>query len=711
MREQPERHEDAGQRSPPSRGPGPTAPDAAGSPPLRAYSRRLADRRQAAFIERISDCFVSLDADWQVTAANRAAASLFGRSIEDLMGRDLWSLWPESAGSDIERRLRNMLAGGTPEIFEHHFPKSDVWLSIRAYPDETGGLAIFYRDITAEKRLTAERVRLLAEARRARRAAESRATLLWEREEQLAAIFNQAAVGIVQADLEGHFILTNQRYCDLLGYSRDELLARGIDEVTHPDDLPRTRAAIRGLLAGGPTELLEKRYLRADGSPIWLQSTVTLVRNREGVPTSILAVTADLTPQRVAEVERRSNEVRLRLALEAGELGTWELDLHTNAVECSRVFSRIFGYASLEPTWTYDRMLGHVLTADRERVDSGFRNAIADGVAWAVECRIRRADGQIRWVWSRAEPFADASGRVTHFLGVVRDITVERESLDTRERQLARERASRAEAEEARAESDAARGVAETASRLKGEFLAVMSHELRTPLTSIAGYTELLEMGLRGPVTPEQREDLRRIHESERHLRRLIDEVLDYARIETGRVQFEIDDVRLADTVAIAESLIAPQVRAKGLQLSLIPCDLALVARADSEKLQQILLNLLSNAVKFTDERNGEPGRIEVRCTEGGDRVLVHVADTGTGIPADKLEVIFEPFVQVDARLTRVHQGTGLGLAISRDLARGMGGELWAESTMGEGSVFILSLPAAHPSAPRTSIASPHDAP
>lgn len=697
MREQqPNERVDQGRGVGTPMGTGPPAPGGAESHPVRATSRRLADRRQASFIERTSDCFLALDAEWRVTAANRAAADLSAVNVRDLLGRDFWALWPGAAGSDVERRLREVLASGEPAHLEFHFEERDVWHSIRAYPDEEGGVAIFYRDVTIEKRLAAERERLLADAERAREAAESRAALLWEREEQLAAVFNQAAVGIVQADLDGRFILTNQRCCELLGYTRDDLLARSIEEVTHPDDIPRTRECLAELHAGAASVVLETRYLRADGSPIWLQSTVTLVRNREGEATGILAVTADLTPQRVAEVERRGNELRLRLALEAGELGTWELDLDSGAAVCSRAFARIFGHTTLDSLWSYDRVVGQVLAADKDRIDADFRHAVAEGGPWAMECRIRRAaDGQIRWIWSRAEPFADATGRVTHFLGVVRDITVERESLEGRERQLARERTSRAQAEEARAASDAARGVAEAASRSKGEFLAIMSHELRTPLTSIAGYTELLEMGLRGPVTPQQREDLHRIHQSEQHLLRLIDEVLDYARIEAGRIQFHPSDVRVAGAVASVEPLIAPQIRAKGLQFSTIACDPRVFVRADPEKLQQILLNLLSNAVKFTETGGEEGRRIEIECTENGDHALVRVVDWGIGIPADKLESIFLPFVQVDTRLTRVHRGTGLGLAISRDLARGMGGELWAESTLGRGSTFTLSLPLA----------------
>ena len=259
-------------------------------------------------------------------------------------------------------------------------------------------------------------------------------------------------------------------------------------------------------------------------------------------------------------------------------------------------------------------------------------------------------------------------------------------------RLLAAERAARAEAEAARAE-------AEAASRAKSDFLATMSHELRTPLNAIGGYAELLEMGIRGPVTDQQREDLARIQRSQRHLLALINEVLNYARLESGAVAYDLADVPVPDAVAAAEVLVAPQLRAKGLAYSWSGCDAEVVVRADRDKLQQILLNLLSNAVKFTNARAGLAGRVEVSCAvDGADpswHVRIRVTDTGVGIPADKLQAVFEPFVQVDQRLTRLHGGTGLGLAISRDLARGMGGDLTAESALGVGSTFTLTLPRA----------------
>jgi PAS domain S-box-containing protein len=234
-----------------------------------------------------------------------------------------------------------------------------------------------------------------------------------------------------------------------------------------------------------------------------------------------------------------------------------------------------------------------------------------------------------------------------------------------------------------------ARAEAEEANRAKFEFLTTMSHELRTPLNAIAGYVDLLELEIRGPITAEQRSDLARIRRSQTHLLGLINDVLNFARIETGHVNFTLQDLPADEVLAEVEPLIAPQVAARGVTYEhRCPAPVP-VLHADPEKLRQILLNLLSNAVKFTPAG----GRITLVCDEDAGVVRFRVEDTGIGIPADKLSSIFEPFVQVNAGYTRTSEGTGLGLSISRDLARAMGGELTAESVEGEGSVFTLILP------------------
>ena len=266
-------------------------------------------------------------------------------------------------------------------------------------------------------------------------------------------------------------------------------------------------------------------------------------------------------------------------------------------------------------------------------------------------------------------------------------VTVLRSALRARRRQYD-VRSHLVERKEILERERAARHQAEQANHAKSEFLAMMSHELRTPLNAIGGYAQLLEMGVRGPVTPEQREDLERIERSQRHLLGLINDVLNFAKLEAGRVQFVIDRVPMHDILLGVEALVLPQLRAKGLRYAADDWgDIAV--HADEEKTRQVLINLLSNAIKFTPAG----GEVRLVCAVDDEWVHITVSDSGVGIPADRLDAIFEPFVQVDRGLTSRQEGTGLGLAISRDLARHMGGDLTAISTAGAGSSFTLTLP------------------
>ena len=237
--------------------------------------------------------------------------------------------------------------------------------------------------------------------------------------------------------------------------------------------------------------------------------------------------------------------------------------------------------------------------------------------------------------------------------------------------------------------AERAQATAEEANAAKANFLAAMSHELRTPLNAIAGYVELLDMGLRGPLSEEQRIDLARIRKSQQYLLGLIEQVLVFTQLEAHRVAVNIEDVPVDEILRDAETMVRPQVAAKGIELTCHADDPDLVVRADREKAQQIVLNLITNGAKYTNPG----GRVTVSSAMSNGTVHVSVTDTGPGIPDQMLAHIFEPFVQLDRRLNQPREGVGLGLTISRDLARAMGGDLLVESAVGVGSTFTLVLP------------------
>ncbi len=335
----------------------------------------------------------------------------------------------------------------------------------------------------------------------------------------------------------------------------------------------------------------------------------------------------------------------------------------------------ILGYRSrtLEnaPWWTTVVPDGYRHSAQRLIAE------VAHGDVTGFELPLRTHDGAIRWFFVNTANRYDDRGALQMVVVFAVDIT-ERKQAEAAARELA--------------EAQLARSEAEASNKAKTDFLAVMSHELRTPLNAIGGYAELIEMGLRGPVTPAQLEDLRKIRRSQRHLLGLINDIMNFARLETGHVSLEPRDLSVNETLAVLDALTEPQVASKGIRYMRGRCDPGLTAWADEEKTRQILINLVSNAIKFTDHG----GEISIDCEADASTVYFHVRDTGRGIPADKLEAIFEPFVQVNKRFTR-DEGVGLGLAISRDLARMMHGELTAESMLGAGSHFTLTLPRTKP--------------
>jgi PAS domain S-box-containing protein len=287
-----------------------------------------------------------------------------------------------------------------------------------------------------------------------------------------------------------------------------------------------------------------------------------------------------------------------------------------------------------------------------------------------------RKDGSMFWANVVITAVRDEDGTLIGFVKVTRDLTERR-------------------AGEERAIADARRiARVEAANATKSEFLAAMSHELRTPLNAIGGYAELLSLGLGGPVTEEQLEYLGRIRKSQQHLLGIITDLLNFSRIEAGHLSYQKGPVALDEVIEAVTPMMETAAAAKAITLAaeLPPADC--VALGDQGRVNQILTNLLSNAIKYT----GSGGSIWIKCAISKETALIAVTDTGRGVPPEKLESIFEPFVQLGRSLSSAHEGMGLGLSISRDLARAMGGDLTVSSTIGQGSTFTLSLPR-----PRTS--------
>ena len=369
--------------------------------------------------------------------------------------------------------------------------------------------------------------------------------------------------------------------------------------------------------------------------------------------------------------------------------------------------ARIFGYASGE---IIGRSVLTLIPPDLHYEEPAIaaRLARGDRIDHYETVRLRKDGSQID-VSLSVSPIRDQKNVVVGAAKIARDITeakrlqrAERESAEqlqelaseleqqVEEGQALQEELEHTNDELAKALEDAqqSRLQAEEASAAKGQFLATISHELRTPLNAIAGYVDLLDMGVRGPLTASQRHDLARIKHNEQSLLRLIDDVLNFAKLESGRVQYHFDDVRLDEFLTSLEAFIAPRLTKKGLDYRVEPCGSDVVVSIDRAKVEQVALNLLSNAIKFTDR-----GQIEVRCVADERDVRIQVRDTGRGIRPELLDSIFEPFVQGDRSLTRTVEGTGLGLSISRELARAMGGDVHAESILEVGSTFTLVLP------------------
>jgi PAS domain S-box-containing protein len=497
-----------------------------------------------------------------------------------------------------------------------------------------------------------------------------------EEEARARAMLDAAAEGIYGIDAQGRCTFANPAAERLLGFGRGGLLGRPMHDLIHhtrPDGTPYPAAAcpIGRAARGGPAVRLEdERLWRSDGSGFAAEyAAAPLV---EGEAEGAVVTFLDVSARRAAEAER----TRLAAVVESSGdfVGVATPDAH--GVYVNPAGRRMVGLPAGPPP----TIQAYFFPEDLPFVTGTILPATVREGRWRGEFRFRHfGTGEaVPVLYDSFRVDDPATGEMLAFATVTRDLT-ERERLLN--------------------EAQRARGEAERANQAKSDFLATMSHELRTPLNAIVGYADLLDAGVAGPLAPAQAEYLHRIRRSSHHLLGLVNDVLDLARIEAGRMSVREEEGTAAAAVGAALHLVAPQAGERGVEVVRGGgCDARARFRGDEDRVRQVVANLLSNAVKFT----GRGGRVEVRCAvrdeapglAGGPWLAVEVEDTGIGIPPEQLERVFEPFVQAEAGHTRTHGGSGLGLTISRSFARMMGGDLTARSRLGEGSCFTLWLPA-----------------
>ena len=474
----------------------------------------------------------------------------------------------------------------------------------------------------------------------------------------------------------------------------------------HPDALGRSGMEVWAEIR----EALEPMFAHIDagGAPIYAEDApfvmaragddragelayftfgLSAIRDPSGAIVGYFNPATETTARIRAEEALAATTRRLDAALLAGEVGTFQWDIPEDRLWGDVNFARIFGIQLDErgaaPLADY---LAAIHPDDRERTNALVQHTLDTGEPYDTEYRIvsGREDGRRpRWVEARGRVEYDIEGRPVRFPGVVQDVTRRREAEEERLRLMET--------------AETARREAELANRAKSGFLASMSHELRTPLNAIGGHAQLLTMEIHGPLTEAQRFTIDRIERAQRHLLGVITDILNYAKLESGTLEYDMELVPVEGTLADVLPMVEPLAASRQLSIE-APASESLApfqVWADREKFVQVLLNLLSNAVKFTSP--GGRISVEVDSTDASS-VRIRVRDTGVGIPADRLEAIFEPFVQVERGAhpySSRAEGTGLGLSISRELARAMGGDLVAESRLGEGSTFTLTLPTA----------------
>ena len=607
-------------------------------------------QRLVEVLESVTEGFISLTDTWRFSYVNRRAANLLRRPARRLIGKTLGEAFPEVLDHPFYHVYQKAMTERIPQTIEAYYAPRARWFENRVYPTPDG-IAIFFRDVT-ERTLTEQRLR--------------------ETEERFRATFEQAAVGIAHVAPDGRWLRVNGKLCDIVGYTPEDLATRTFQDITHRDDLGSDLQQMQRLLAG-QIEMYstEKRYVRSDGSIVWTELTVSLVRDVDGTPKYFIGVVEDISRRHEAEATLRLSEERFRRMAESTAAAIF-------IVQGDRLrfvnpqASQLTGYPREQllamDGWTI--MHPRFRDTARARAQARLRGEM---VASRAEMMIVRQDGGERWV--------DLSATVIEYdgapaiLGTAYDIT-ERKA---------------AESALQRAHDELEQRVAERTDELQRAnaalqtFSYMMSHDLRAPLRTMQGFARALREDYADRLPAAGREYVQRICEAAAHMDVLIRDLLDYSKVERGPLKLEAVD--LAQTVAQARATIDADVRERRAAVHVDVT--APPIWAEPTVLRQVVCNLLSNAIKFTAP--GIDPVVELHAESRGRSVRLTVIDNGIGIAAGQHERIFKPFERLHG--VEAYPGTGIGLAIAQKAIERMGGTIGVESRPGHGSRFWIELP------------------
>lgn len=488
---------------------------------------------------------------------------------------------------------------------------------------------------------------------------------LRESEARFRATFEVAAVGFANVTPEGRFTLVNDRLCQILGYTRKELLQRTFAQITHPDDLAADWRHVRELLEGrAATYSMEKRYIHKSGRVLWANLTVSLLRDAAGAAQHFIAVIEDIGQRKAAEEASLERERRFTALANAVPQLVWVNSPDGSVEFLNEGWYRFTGVSGgTRPQDGFEFMHPQ----DRERAMRRWQRALRSGAPYEDEFRLRSADGTYRWFLARATADRDPGGVILRWFGTCTDV-------DSAKRIEADLRAT----EEALREAD----------QRKDVFIATLAHELRNPLAPLRIAARLLASP---SLSAAQLESTRAIIARQTsQMALLLDDLLDASRITRGALELKRDYVDLADSVAAAVEAARPLLERKQHRLTLHQASQPIILEADPLRLTQIITNLLTNAGKYTDAG----GEISLSTQIQGAFVLISVRDSGIGLAPQTLPKLFEMFSQVQAAGTRSEGGLGIGLALARGLTELHGGHIEAHSEgPGKGSEFRVFLP------------------